>query len=74
MQVSALFEFDQAASPLNFAGTPAELKKLWVIPESNHIGGYFDHRQQYGRRVLEFLDEVFERQEGIQQHELESRQ
>ncbi len=38
-----------------------EPKALWLVPDAEHVGGFYTHREEYTRRVEEFFKDAFSR-------------
>ena len=34
---------------------------VWIVPETDHVGAFGKHREEYQRRVLDFLNRAFDR-------------
>ena len=34
---------------------------VWIVPEGGHVGAFGKHRDEYQRRVLDFLNRAFDR-------------
>lgn len=42
-------------------GAPSTEKKLLMVPQCEHIGSYFQNEKRYIKRIVDFLDECFEK-------------
>ena len=41
-----------------FEAAKSKDKRLWIVPETEHLGAYFASRAEYSRRLVSFFDEV----------------
>ena len=58
-----LIPVEHAYRIFNNASTAEVDKEMWIIPDTNHIGGYFVDQKYYSDRISNFLERSFAERE-----------